>query len=625
MLSLVLRTRFGLLISGQFLSQIGDAFMRTALLVLMARHFGTSPVGISLILLADLLPSIVLGPYAGVVADRWDRKKVMWLTDVVRGVIVAALFVTLPVHSFVLTFLLVLVLGFTSAFYGPAKSAGIPTLVGEDKIGEAMGMSQSVSSVTQVIGMALGGVSAGVFGIGTSFLIDAASFFASALFTAFLPRLLPPEEATPTGARSGVLAGFDAIREAPVLRFLFVMLLPVTFALGIFTTTQSSILLQYLHLSAPLYGLNEAVFGVGSAIGALIGVRLQKRVKAGTLMNSGVGALGVSFFAILAVVWVKAQGGEEASIAVTLAWSVLLGLLVPIINVPLNTLFLRATPKHVRGRSAALLQGGVNLSTLIGVMAGGLLGAVIGSVALTWGSGLLLLLIVVAVPFARDFRVLQTDAPVQADQSAQQAPGVALPSPVTQWSHELPPVVVDNFEVVRWLRDETVLRILEVCEHEAKTLEEMALQIGLDAADVESWVSRLERNGMLIRSEEQSVRFRSATTYNLTDQTLRSNPAAAEAYIMSYLDEGRRAIADYIYGAEGTVPVSRARISIELKQMTEHEWLANGRRLTPALPHEALVAHHASNQVEPVLVTDDEKDDMHTFVEVTMSYRMPSA
>ncbi|WP_169794263.1 MFS transporter, partial [Alicyclobacillus shizuokensis] len=150
---------------------------------------------------------------AGVLADRFSRKWIMVVTDLLRAGILASLILTLPIQSFLLTFFLIFLLGSLGAFYAPAKSASIPALVGDDRVADAMGISQSATAVTQVIGMASGGLCVGLFGAQTSFFIDLLTFLLSAGLTLFLPRLRPLLRPSSEDRRLGFFSGFSAIRE----------------------------------------------------------------------------------------------------------------------------------------------------------------------------------------------------------------------------------------------------------------------------------------------------------------------------------------------------------------------------------------------------------------------------
>ncbi|HWX42248.1 MAG TPA: MFS transporter [Blastocatellia bacterium] len=172
---------FRRLITGQVISQTGDWFNSVALFTLLLGLTGSGEA-IAYVLILKLLPTFFIGPIAGVVADRYDRKTIMIAADILRGVLVLGfLLVRRPDQiwiAYALTGLEVAI----STFFDPAKSATIPNIVALDQLVPANTLSGASWSVTLAVGAALGGVVTGAFGRNSAFVIDSLSFFLSALF-----------------------------------------------------------------------------------------------------------------------------------------------------------------------------------------------------------------------------------------------------------------------------------------------------------------------------------------------------------------------------------------------------------------------------------------------------------
>jgi MFS family permease len=167
--------------TGQFISQMGDWFNSVALFTLMLSLTGSGEA-VGFILILKLLPAFFIGPLAGVAADRFNRKTVMIVSDVARGLsVIGFLFVKTPDQVWIVYALTILQVGL-STFFDPARSAAMPSIVSRDELIPANALSGASWSVTLALGAASGGVVTDLFGRDTAFIIDAASFFISALF-----------------------------------------------------------------------------------------------------------------------------------------------------------------------------------------------------------------------------------------------------------------------------------------------------------------------------------------------------------------------------------------------------------------------------------------------------------
>ena len=168
---------------GQLVSQTGDWFNSVALFTLLLSLTGSGEA-VGYILIIKLLPSFFAGPLAGVVADRFNRKTIMIVADLIRGVMVLGfLFVQRPEQVWIVYVLAALEIA-VSTFFDPAKSASIPNIVSREELVPANALSAASWSVTLAMGAALGGIVTDAFGRNAAFLIDSASFFVSAAYIA---------------------------------------------------------------------------------------------------------------------------------------------------------------------------------------------------------------------------------------------------------------------------------------------------------------------------------------------------------------------------------------------------------------------------------------------------------
>jgi len=181
----LLRTNrgFRLLWLGQVVSQMGDWFDTLAVYTIALRLTGSSR-SVALIMVARFLPSVLIGPLSGVVADRFSRRTIMITADLLRAAVVLGfLFVRHPDQMWLVYVLTVLQLAF-SAFFEPAKTAAIPSVVSDRELLAANAISAITWSVMLTLGAAIGGFVAGWFGTSAAFVLDSLTFVASAMLIA---------------------------------------------------------------------------------------------------------------------------------------------------------------------------------------------------------------------------------------------------------------------------------------------------------------------------------------------------------------------------------------------------------------------------------------------------------
>src|SRR3712207_1597059 len=190
--SLLRNVRFMQLWVGQGTSFLGDAVSMVALVVLVVQVTGSaSAVGGALV--ARLLPTLA-SPFAGVLADRLDRRLVLVASDLVRaGLVVGLLFATNLATICVLVFLL----GLARTFFNPTVRAAFPSVVGGGDLTRANALISGTFSISETAGPALGGLLVATVGVDAAFVLDAVTYLVSAAMLSLisLPRPEREEEA----------------------------------------------------------------------------------------------------------------------------------------------------------------------------------------------------------------------------------------------------------------------------------------------------------------------------------------------------------------------------------------------------------------------------------------------
>jgi DHA3 family macrolide efflux protein-like MFS transporter len=201
---------------GQIVSQIGDYFAFLALMVVVA-GFSTdaaaTTAAVSGLMLALTLPRLLFGVLAGVFVDRWDRRRTMLASDLIRFILVLGFIPAFLGHQLLLIYALAFVLSAVGTLFVPAKGALIPWLVPDEQLTAANALSQTSQMLAQFAGPALAGATFAAVGAGNqwiAFAVDACTFLASA-FTIWLirvPRTLAARPTAPSAANQG-----EAVRQ----------------------------------------------------------------------------------------------------------------------------------------------------------------------------------------------------------------------------------------------------------------------------------------------------------------------------------------------------------------------------------------------------------------------------
>ncbi|MGB7202259.1 MAG: MFS transporter [Pyrinomonadaceae bacterium] len=187
------------LLAGQFISELGNWFNFIAGLGLVRVVSDASPTAAGIFFVARLIPFALASPIAGTFVDRFSRRQVMIGSDLLRVLIALSFLLVTSKENLWIAYLATVLLHTLGAFFDGAKNAAAPNLAGKEGLLAATALLFSTRFLLMAIGSALGGWAAAVFGYEVAFIINAASFLASA-YTVWLI----PEEATrdeQTGAR----------------------------------------------------------------------------------------------------------------------------------------------------------------------------------------------------------------------------------------------------------------------------------------------------------------------------------------------------------------------------------------------------------------------------------------
>jgi MFS family permease len=266
---------------GQVVSQLGDWFDTIAVYTIVLNLTGSGRA-VGLVLVARFLPTFFIGPLSGVVADRFSRRSIMIVSDLLRAATVLGfLWVRRPDQLWLVYVLTVFQLAF-SAFFEPAKTAAIPSIVSERELIPANAIASVTWSVMLTLGAAVGGLVTGWFGTDAAFVLDSLTFVGSALLVAsvrFPPRPVREKSKITLAKALGItdtIEGARYVKNRP--RVLALLLVKPSWGLGGGILTLLAVFGERIFpvggSSATGIGVLFAARGIGTAVGPIAARRL---------------------------------------------------------------------------------------------------------------------------------------------------------------------------------------------------------------------------------------------------------------------------------------------------------------------------------------------------------------
>ncbi len=290
---------------GQVVSQMGDWFNTIALYTMILNLTGSGR-DVGLLLVARFLPSFVFGPFSGVLADRFSRRSIMIVSDLLRALVVLGfLFVRRADQLWIIYLLTVLQLGL-STFFEPAKTAAIPSLVADRELVAANAISSVTWSVMLTLGAAIGGLLTGWFGTDVAFVLDSLTYLLSAALIASVRVPKRPKDEKRkfnVGRALGItetIEGARYVKHRP--RVLALLLVKPAWGLGGGILTLLAVFGERVFPvgQSPATGIGVlfAARGIGTAVGPIVARRIAGEGKQRMLASIGIAFLIGGFFYI---------------------------------------------------------------------------------------------------------------------------------------------------------------------------------------------------------------------------------------------------------------------------------------------------------------------------------------
>jgi MFS family permease len=356
---------FPLLALAQFLSQFGDSVFQIAFLWLILDLTGSKSVT-GLAATVSYLPPLVFGLAAGVLVDRWERRRVLIGADLARAALLGVLAVLWGMRVLTAPWLTAVAFGMAMAavLFNPSRDSLLPEIVPIGALTRANAWIQSSQQLAFLVGPLTASLIISRAGIAAIFPAGILLFAGSMglLVVMRVPRSVRLGEAgagvaagvsVPRGLPDAVsqvfrelVAGLRELGRIPPLPFLYALTaLDNLFIMGASVLGLVVLVRDTLGGTAADYALAEATYGVGMVAGSLAVVRFGPRVPSGTLLLIGITLDGLTYLPLLAC----------RSMATLIPALLTHSFAIPLITVPRATILQRIVPHHLIGRAFALL------------------------------------------------------------------------------------------------------------------------------------------------------------------------------------------------------------------------------------------------------------------------------
>lgn len=348
--------------TGQLVSTMGTALTSLAASILVFR-LTNSAMSVGLMLMATAAPSLLVGLFAGVFVDRFDRKRIMLTADLIRAVLVFLIPFLVPLNIIWL-YIIVMLTSAIGQFFDPAHESVLPEVATEEELAAANSLMAISSFGSTAIGFAASGFIAAAADISWAFYLDALSF----LFSGFCILMIRIKPIIAEGKTSTLLVidnlkiGIRQLFGTPILRSLFIAQVPTLLSCGLANALLLPFALRALNANEFQYGLQEALTSVGFVAASLIMASIFDRMREGVWMASsyiGMALAGIAY-------------SFTRSIPLAIGIVTISGFLNAPSSIGRRLIIQRNTPREMRGRVNSVFFVTRDILFLLGMAAAGL-------------------------------------------------------------------------------------------------------------------------------------------------------------------------------------------------------------------------------------------------------------
>ncbi|CDF58420.1 MFS transporter [Thermobrachium celere] len=369
---------FMLLFLGKLVSQLGDVIYNMAIgwYILTITKSATQ---MSFYMAFGTIIYVVMSPFGGVIADRYNRKQLMVWMDIIRGFAVATIGILMffKIESIWFLYISSFILSICGAIFVPASNSLVPSIVEDEHLTKANSLTSSVNSLSNIFGIIAGGILYAILGIKFIFLLNAVSYILSGISEMFIEYndqiKINKEE------KHFIKDLLDTFRYIKKQKPVFIVMIAATLInfilVPVFAVYLPYIFNQIVKTSALEYSYVGAAESVGFLLGAVIISSIPQRDKINGYLKIGMAVYCLSIFVAYIVVssYVKAYIVSGMLVIIFIVIALMLGVFSSIMNIPFGVFIQRKIPNEFLGRVSAMLNTLSMAATPLGMLFGGTL------------------------------------------------------------------------------------------------------------------------------------------------------------------------------------------------------------------------------------------------------------
>lgn len=290
---------FSILFIGQFISKMGSAINAIGLSLYVLK-FDNPILGMGTLSLLLALPWIIFGPIAGVFADRYSKKQIIIVCDIIRGLLSLTLFFT---NDIVLFYSIVFLMTIFDVIFSPAISSFLPFVVDKCDLDSANSIYSGSGELAYLTGPAIGGILVASFGVRVVFVLNSISYILSGISEIFIVSsgYVNKNEHEQVSTFTEMKQGFTYAKSHNEIVFIILFFASISAVLGGIPMLCSNHIVNEIGTSEQVYGIFMSIKSIGSIIGALLLPKALRRIKELPMMIFSTGIYGGIF--VLFSVW----------------------------------------------------------------------------------------------------------------------------------------------------------------------------------------------------------------------------------------------------------------------------------------------------------------------------------
>jgi len=352
----------------QFVSVFGDFLAFFGVISLITFRWHGTPVQVTTVTIAFVLPMAVISPIAGVFVDHWNVKRLMIASDLIRAALILLLIFAHNVPQISAIFL---VLSSISSFFAPAQSVTLLTIVPAEGLLAANALMMQALYIVRLLSPAAAGALVAWLTEKSCFYLDVASFIFSAAMISSLLVIRPARqqgEKTVKSLAQDFWAGNKFIFTHAGLAFVFIAMAVAMFVLSSFSPLISIYIRDSLHAGSFMFGAISAMVGVGMIVGTQLITRLAGRGRKSYVVLGGLFLLGLGAGLL----------GTFRNTAMAALSTFTMGFGIAFVWIPAQTMSQQETPPPMVGRVSSTFMSLIAVSQVVGLLLSGYLAQKLG-------------------------------------------------------------------------------------------------------------------------------------------------------------------------------------------------------------------------------------------------------